>query len=91
MTDTDNIVNQRPIQTYVRVGSHRMVLLVRVFGWSTLSILLVFLINNYLSFWADWPRIVADEYQSERLLNWMRVGFYVGIILQLKQRRNLYK
>jgi len=55
-----------------------MVLLVRVFGWSTLSILLVFLINNYLSFWADWPRIVADEYQSERLLNWMRVGFYVA-------------
>ncbi len=35
--------------------SHRTTLLVRYFGWAVLSQLCAFLLNNYLTFWMDWP------------------------------------
>jgi TRAP-type mannitol/chloroaromatic compound transport system permease small subunit len=35
--------------------SPRTTIAVRFFGWAILSALLVFLINNYLTFWLGWP------------------------------------
>ncbi len=35
--------------------SPRTTLMVRFFGWGMLSLLLVFLMNNYLTFWLGWP------------------------------------
>ncbi|MBT3305403.1 MAG: TRAP transporter small permease subunit [Alphaproteobacteria bacterium] len=35
--------------------NHRTTLLVRMFGWAILSSLVVFLINDYLTFWMGWP------------------------------------
>jgi len=35
--------------------NHRTTILVRLFGWAILSSMVVFLINNYLTFWHGWP------------------------------------
>lgn len=50
---------------------------VRIFGWSTLTFLIAFLLNNYLTFWAGWPGVYGGEEEAERLLFGTQVGLYV--------------
>ena len=35
--------------------NHRITILVRLTGWAILSCMVIFLINNYLTFWHGWP------------------------------------
>jgi len=35
------------------------IVLIRIFAWSVLTILVVFLVNNYLMIWRDWPGVLA--------------------------------
>lgn len=57
---------------------------VRVFGWGVLACLLVFLINNYLNFWLDWPGAAAfiDHEGGTPALTWLQLAAYpIGIAL----------
>lgn len=65
--------------------SPRTTVAVRFFGWAILSALLIFLINNYLTFWLGWPGEGAalglgshgSEAQSSALA-WVQLLAYVA-------------
>ena len=56
---------------------------VRIFGWAVLALLLVFLINNYLNFWLDWPGAISPLTGGEgsaAVLGWLQLAAYpIGI------------
>jgi len=56
-------------------------LTVRVFGWSTLGILVAFLLNNYLTFWAGWPGVLGDGGESDRVLSSLQAGLYLAAVM----------
>lgn len=63
----------------------RTTVFVRFFGWAVLSALLVFLINNYLTFWLGWPgegaalHIGANGSEAESSpLAWVQMLAYVA-------------
>lgn len=77
-------------------------LLVRAFGWSVLAALAVFVVNDYLTYWRDWPGIgavlaVADTTDGETAtwLAWLQAiaypaGVGVAVFTVLRTRaRNL--
>ncbi len=35
------------------------IVLIRIFGWSIVTVLVVFLVNNYLMVWREWPGVLA--------------------------------
>jgi TRAP-type mannitol/chloroaromatic compound transport system permease small subunit len=61
---------------------HRTTLLVRLFGWAILSCMVVFLFNNYLTFWLGWPgegaafREVNDKNNISLLRAWLQITAY---------------
>lgn len=57
------------------------VLVVRVFGWSTITILVVFLLNNFLTFWAGWPGVFGGEGEENLLLFVVQAGLYAVAVL----------
>jgi TRAP-type mannitol/chloroaromatic compound transport system permease small subunit len=56
---------------------------VRIFGWAVLACLLVFLINNYLNFWLNWPGALAPFLTAEGgtpALAWLQLALYPGAV-----------
>jgi TRAP-type mannitol/chloroaromatic compound transport system permease small subunit len=60
------------------------VIIVRIFGWSVLAIFFIFLLNNYLVIWRDWPGIsplFSPTGPTEVGLAWGQMSSYiVGVI-----------
>ena len=63
--------------------SHRITLSVRYFGWAMLALLSAFLVNNYLTFWMDWPGEGAalgigqrGSQTASSGLAWIQLGLY---------------
>lgn len=53
-------------------------LLSRCFAWGVIALMLVFLLNNYLTFWREWPGASAMFHgNAEPSLAWLQCGFYV--------------
>ncbi len=66
--------------------SARGTFLVRLFGWAMLSALVVYLLNNYLTYWLNWPgpgAVLGIGGAAENsVLSWLQLGLYVlGFIL----------
>ncbi|MEQ9586629.1 MAG: TRAP transporter small permease subunit [Parvibaculaceae bacterium] len=66
-------------ETLNRFKHSTIICLIRVFGWSMLSVLGVYLINNYLIFWRGWPGILGAA-KAGGHLGWLQAGFYIGAI-----------
>jgi TRAP-type mannitol/chloroaromatic compound transport system permease small subunit len=67
--------------------------IVLIIGWSVLAFLVVFLLNNYLTFWLDWPGALGINGDAGSLRSWLQTGFYgAGIAFAayyvLKNRRH---
>lgn len=56
-------------------------ILVRWFGWSMLAILVVFLLNNYLTYWQDWPGAFPFGNGSSFARAWVQSGLYLAAIV----------
>lgn len=55
--------------------------LLRMFAWSTVGITFVYLLNCYLSFWQDWPGVLAlVEKGPANTLAWVQLALYVLVI-----------
>lgn len=66
--------------------SARDTFLVRLFGWTVLSALVVYLLNNYLTYWLNWPgpgAVLGIGGKAENsVLSWLQLGLYVlGFVL----------
>jgi TRAP-type mannitol/chloroaromatic compound transport system permease small subunit len=60
-----------------RADDSRVVTLCRVFSWSTIGLLLAFLLNNYLNFWRHWPTAASVFSGSVDVLSLLQVALYV--------------
>lgn len=49
----------------------------RFIAWSIVAILLVFLLNVYLSFWREWPGAGAILGEESSALAWLQLGLYL--------------
>ncbi|MEM1345886.1 MAG: TRAP transporter small permease subunit [Pseudomonadota bacterium] len=62
---------------------------VRIFSWLMVTAVLVFLINNYLSFWRDWPGAGALLAGEGGLLSGLQIGLYalalIGTVLYVSR------
>ena len=68
--------------------SHGITIMVRLFGWAILSCMVVFLINNYLTFWHGWPGegaplgMGSDNKSASMTFAWLQFAAYpVGVTL----------
>ena len=69
--------------------NHRTTLLVRMFGWAILTSMVVFLINDYLTFWHGWPGegtpflgMGSDNKGASMAFAWLQLAAYpVGVAL----------
>lgn len=65
-------------------GSDSGVVIVRIFGWSTLTFLTVFLFNNFLTFWLGWPGAFSVNSDTSYARSWVQIGLYaVAIVFAL--------
>ncbi|MGI9520840.1 MAG: TRAP transporter small permease subunit [Hyphomicrobiaceae bacterium] len=57
--------------------------LLRTFAWSVVSVLFVYLINCYLTFWQNWPGVVSllESPRPVSNLSWVQAAFYVAAVL----------
>jgi len=55
--------------------------LVRFFGWSSLTVLMAFLVNDYLIFWRDWPSVLGEDGNVMDWRKWAQVALYSIAIL----------
>jgi len=55
--------------------------LVRIFGWSSLTVLAVFLINNVLTIWLRWPGAFGGTHSTADARTWGQTGLYVISVL----------
>ncbi|WP_205470553.1 hypothetical protein [Breoghania sp. L-A4] len=51
-------------------------MIVRLFGWTVLAVLAVFLINNYLNYWQDLPGVAPVLNGGAPLLSWVQLALY---------------
>ena len=63
-------------------GSDPTALAVRLFGWSMLSVLTAFIINNYLTFWAGLPGSALVFADGSEPVSWLQLGLY-GVAIAL--------
>ncbi|MGI9384897.1 MAG: TRAP transporter small permease subunit [Methyloligellaceae bacterium] len=73
-------------------------IVLRCFAWATVAATAVFLLNNYLSYWRDWPGAFAafrdaQSVPGEAVLAWAQAAFYalglavaVAYVLGSRQR-----
>ncbi len=71
--NTDDPLKQRPAEFSVAV------IIILIFGWSTLSLLAVFLLNNFLTFWLGWPG--AFNSNASGLYSWVQISLYAAALL----------
>ena len=57
------------------------VVVVRAFGWCMLAVLLVFLINNYLTVSMGWPGLSAVFADEATLQSWLQLAAYIVAML----------
>lgn len=55
--------------------------IVRIFGWSTLTILAVFLFNDFLTFWLGWPGAFGANGDASDARSWVQIGLYAAAII----------
>ena len=53
-------------------------LIVRFFGWATLVVLSVFLVNDFLTYWLGWPGAGSISTGGR---SWVQAGLYAGAIV----------
>ena len=64
-------------------------IVLRSFAWATVAATAVFLLNNYLNFWRDWPGVsavfaAAQAPSGDAVLAWGQLGFYaLGLVLSV--------
>lgn len=63
------------------LGPYRLRMAVRIFGWSTLTILAAFLFNNYLTVWLGWPGALRVGDSATDACSWLQMGLYAVAIL----------
>ncbi len=56
-------------------------LFVRIFGWSMLNVLAVYLLNNFLTYWLEWPGAFGANSGSADGRSWVQTGLYVAATL----------
>ena len=65
-------------------GYLRINWLVRTFAYSMVGLMLIYLLNNYLNVWHDWPGVVgyfyASEPQGSAVLAWMQLISYLIVV-----------
>lgn len=66
---------------------------VRMFGWSSLTLLAVFLLNNFLTYWLDWPGAFGANGGGSSARSWAQVGLYalapliaISYVLRCRER-----
>lgn len=59
-------------------NSESGVVIVRIFGWVTLTFLAVFLVNNYLTFWLGWPGSLSSNVGDFDARSIVQIGLYVA-------------
>lgn len=57
------------------------IVLVRLFGWASLSVLAVFLLNNYLTYWHGWPGASRANADIASAREWLQFSLYGAAIL----------
>ena len=75
-------------------GQGRAVVLSRCFAWCVLATAFVFLVNNYLTFWRNWPGpVFMAGSTAQGGLTWVQTGLYgvglaaaAGFVLASKSR-----
>jgi TRAP-type mannitol/chloroaromatic compound transport system permease small subunit len=58
---------------------HVSVVLSRLFAWAAIAATFAFLVNNYLTFWQEWPG-PSRMFSDGGLLAWVQAGLYVAAI-----------
>jgi len=59
-------------------GSDAGAVVVRIFGWAILSILAVFLFNDFLTYWLGWPGAFGGSTSTR---SWVQAGLYGAAML----------
>lgn len=54
---------------------------IRIFGWSTLTFLAAFLIENFLVFWLGWPGVFAIAAVALDIRAWLLITIYAAAIM----------
>jgi len=62
-------------------GSDAGAAIVRIFGWSTLTILAVFLFNNFLTVYLGWPGTFGANGSASDARSWVQIGLYAAAIM----------
>lgn len=55
--------------------------MVRLFGWASLSVLAVFLFNNYLTYWHGWPGASGANADVTSAREWLQFSLYGAAML----------
>lgn len=77
----DNTSDSEPRLVQAPSTSDAGAVLVRIFGWSMLAFLAVFLCNNVLIFWFGWPGAFSVTANTASARSWAQTGFYMAAIL----------
>ncbi len=57
------------------------IIIARLFGWTSLSVLAVFLLNNYLTYWHGWPGASVANADVASGREWLQFSLYGAAIL----------
>lgn len=67
--------DDQPARSAMAIGT-------RMFAWAMVSMVLIYVLNVYLSYWQDWPGVVAVlAGRSDSLLGWLQVLSYAACLI----------
>ena len=77
--DSGSIPDNLPLEQ--AGGSDTSAVAVRIFGWAVLGVLVVFLFNDFLTYWLGWPGTLRVNDASTDVRSWVQAGLYGAAIL----------
>lgn len=64
-------------------GTEIGALVTRIFGWTTLTVLVAFLFNDFLTYWRGWPGVTRLVGGAPDVRAWFQAGLYGAAVLMV--------